>query len=117
MSTQNTSCTVDLGVFEHCPDITLPIKVRQNGAHIIIYNIRGSIGRFQFTGTAGQLMTFQNFFNEQSLFTIQILQPDGTLYKYSEIERFFDCIFPGCLSTNDTFQIETKISFDWTATP
>lgn len=83
MSCLEKCCHVfHFGAFDCCECIELPIEADQNGGYILEAAWRNKLWQIESPLAVGELLKFQNIFNEDSTVSFKIIQPDGKLYKH-----------------------------------
>lgn len=79
----NCNCIVfDFGVFDCSECITLPIEATQAGEYQLKAEWRDKVWYIPAVLEIGELIEFRNIFNEDSTVTFQIINPNGSIFKY-----------------------------------
>lgn len=92
--------TYNFGCFESCESITDGITVSQTGVFTVrLMPTMKDIATFERAN--GQTLIIPNQFNEMGISVFQIINPDGTVFTYTDGGTTYDC-----------FQIENRLTTD-----
>lgn len=81
-------CTNDLGLKPHNQDINLGLDAEQDGEYKFILDFNGVKTTKKQTVEIGDDLILPRPFNEDFIYTMQIIRPDGTLLVVDDCDTF-----------------------------